>query len=558
MIFDDLELLNSKQTNEIIQEMIIDGRAGFFSWEIEAQSFDVLENFTGKNYKHIDTYRDFLKRFVFEKDLEMALQDLEYYMSGKVVTYQSTFRVLDNEENINWVFCKGSMSANRIFSGIMYNVSSSNLMQGHDLKTNLMNGVTFMRKLNNAIQSAERNNSAGALMVIDINNFTTIINKYGYDFGSRLLYKMSRVLLDVVGDYDEIGHFPYDKFMVLIKNVENAEEVEKISQEIFKIFEEAFDIDDIQVYLNIQIGITIFPKISSNAVRLLRFSDFAISYSRESGDNTAVLFNSNLLASYNREMDIENELPKALIDNELYLVYQPQLNIKTNKIIGFETLIRWENQNLGFISPAEFIPIAESKGYIVAIGHWIRRESIKTARVWLDKGIVFEKMAINVSAVEFRQKNFKETLLEICKYYDIPPEMIELEMTESTLMNTNDENIKMMDNLKAEGFNIALDDFGTGYSNFSTLLNFNVNTLKLDKSLIDNNENDVQRYFLKSLIGSKDFLHYQVVAEGVENQKELDVLHELDCDIIQGFHFCRPLPKLEMEEFIADFLELNK
>lgn len=252
-------------------------------------------------------------------------------------------------------------------------------------------------------------------------------------------------------------------------------------------------------------------------------------------------------------MDIENELPTAIPNKELFLVYQPQLELKSNKIIGFETLVRWNNKHLGFVSPAEFIVVAENKGYIVPIGRWIRKESIKTARSWLDQGIDFEKISINISSVEILQKDFKDRLIKVCRKYNVDPKMIELEITERTLLRMDEENSNVVSELIDEGFKMALDDFGTGYSNLSTLLTFDIHTLKLDKSLIDNLGNQKQLHILKGIIASKKHLYQNLVAEGVETKATVDILSELGCDSIQGYHFSKPLPKEEMEQFVADF-----
>ena len=553
MPLNDEGMLDNDQAKMILQKMVDAGRAGVFTWDIDKNRFRVMETFTGRTFDEINTLEEFLHKMVFHKDVRMALQDLNNFTQGVDAGYQSTFRILDYKGEIRWLFIKGTMQSENRMSAIMYDVTEGNLRQGHDLRTNLMNNDTFMRKLDLAIQCGKDTDQNGALLYIDIGNFHSILNRYGFDFGSSILYKFSRILLKFVGEQDDVARFPYDKFMILLNGITGLPEVEQTAQSIIELFEEPIVVEGKKIYLNINIGVTIFPEASSDVDELMRFSDFTIDHARQSGNKSAVFFDSELMASYNREMDIENELPSAIYNEELYLVYQPQLDLKNNRINGFEVLVRWNNQNMGFVSPGEFIPIAEEKGYIVGIGRWIREESLKTARRWLDLGIEFEKLSINISTVEIKQRDFKEQLLHLCTRYNIEPRMIELEITERTFMAMEDGEENLFNDIIKEGFKIALDDFGTGYSNLCSLLNFHINTLKLDKSVIDNIKDHKQRHIILGIIGAKTFLYDEIVAEGVEDKETMAILTDLGFDTIQGYYFSRPLSRDDLEQFIFDF-----
>ena len=553
MPLNDEGMLDNDQAKMILQKMVDAGRAGVFTWDIDKNRFRVMETFTGRTFDQINTLEEFLHKMVFHKDVRMALQDLNNFTQGVDAGYQSTFRILDYKGEIRWLFIKGTMQTENRMSAIMYDVTEGNLRQGHDLRTNLMNNDTFMRKLDLAIQCGKDTDQNGALLYIDIGNFHSILNRYGFDFGSSILYKFSRILLKFVGEQDDVARFPYDKFMILLNGITGLPEVEQTAQSIIELFEEPIVVEGKKIYLNINIGVTIFPEASSDVDELMRFSDFTIDHARQSGNKSAVFFDSELMASYNREMDIENELPSAIYKEELYLVYQPQLDLKNNRINGFEVLVRWNNQNMGFVSPGEFIPIAEEKGYIVGIGRWIREESLKTARRWLDLGIEFEKLSINISTVEIKQRDFKEQLLHLCTRYNIEPRMIELEITERTFMAMEDGEENLFNDIIKEGFKIALDDFGTGYSNLRSLLNFHINTLKLDKSVIDNIKDHKQRHIILGIIGAKTFLYDEIVAEGVEDKETMAILTDLGFDTIQGYYFSRPLSRDDLEQFIFDF-----
>ena len=558
MPLNDEGMLDNDQAKMILQKMVDAGRAGVFTWDIDKNRFRVMETFTGRTFDQINTLEEFLHKMVFHKDVRMALQDLNNFMTGVDASYQSTFRILDYNGEIRWLFIKGTMQSENRMSAIMYDVTEGNLRQGHDLRTNLMNNDTFMRKLDLAIQSGKDTDQNGALLYIDIGNFHSILNRYGFDFGSSILYKFSRILLEFVGEQDDVARFPYDKFMILLNGITALPEVEQIAQSIITLFDEPIFVEGKKIYLNINMGVTLFPEASSDVDELMRFSDFTINHARQSGHKSAVFFDSELMDSYNREMDIENELPSAIYNEELYLAYQPQLDLKNHRINGFEVLVRWTNRNIGFVSPGEFIPVAEKKGYIVGIGRWIREESFKTARRWLDLGIEFEKLSINISTVEIKQKDFKEQLLYLCDRYNIEPRMIELEITERTFMAIEDGEVNLFNDIVKEGFKIALDDFGTGYSNLGSLLNFQINTLKLDKSVIDNIKDLKQRHIILGIIGAKTYLYDEIVAEGVEDKETMAILEDLGFDTIQGYYFSRPLSRDDMEQFIFDFKATKK
>lgn len=400
MPINDEGMLGSNQAKTILQKIIDAGRAGLFSWDIDNHEFVFTEKITGRDFGKIDSLEEFLHKIVFEKDIELALQDLENFMTGKKEVYESTFRILDTENNIRWILCKGSMISDSIMSTMMYDLSERNLLKAHDHTTNLINQNTFLRKLKNSIHYSKRSGKKGALLYIGIDNFNTVLNKYGIDLSGSILYKVSRHLLNFVGEKDELASFPYNKFMLHLDNIHELDQVERIAKKITTMFESPILVDGQYIYLNINIGITFYPEVSTDIDELMRICNFAISHSRKSGSHAAIFTDSSLFASYNRDMEIENELPTALLNEEMFLVFQPQLNIKTNKISGVEVLLRWENKNIGKVSPADFIPVAEEKGFIVSIGRWIREESIKTARKWLDEGITFEKISINISSIE--------------------------------------------------------------------------------------------------------------------------------------------------------------
>ena len=553
MLFDKKGSMDEHEAHDIIENVVAAGDIGMFSWHMHTGTFELIEHISGYRLQGIHSLPDFLERYVFPKDLEIALQDLNNYLNGKEEVFQSTFRVLDSKDKMHWVFCKSTIMGSNKLAGLIYDVSANKMLKGNDYTTNLVDAKYLTRKLGNAIQNKQKENSIGALLYLEIDNLHSLINHYGFKFGSIVLYQMSRILLNFTSGKDEVSRFPNDKFMLLIDNVTSNDEIKNLGKKIIKMLEAPLIVEGLPVYLNVSIGMTLFPDADKDANELIRQSDFAISHSKEQGSNRASFFDTELMETFNRGMQIESELANALNNDEFYLVYQPQLNVVDNIITGFEVLLRWNNKRLGFVSPAEFIPVAEEKGYIVKTGRWLLQETIKTARSWIDLGLEFGTLSINVSPVELFQKDFRERLLETCGKYDVPPEKIKIEITERTVMNTNAKNITIINDLLADGFKISLDDFGMGYSNFNFLFEFEITTLKLDKSLVEHIKDKKRRLFIESILKLRDYKDFDVIAEGVETKEELDTLVGLGCRQIQGYYFSHPLKRSVAEKFLRDF-----
>lgn len=553
MLFDKKGSMDEHEAHDIIENVVAAGDIGMFSWHMHTGTFELIEHISGYRLQGIHSLPDFLERYVFPKDLEIALQDLNNYLNGKEEVFQSTFRVLDSKDKMHWVFCKSTIMGSNKLAGLIYDVSANKMLKGNDYTTNLVDAKYLTRKLGNAIQNKQKENSIGALLYLEIDNLHSLINHYGFKFGSIVLYQMSRILLNFTSGKDEVSRFPNDKFMLLIDNVTSNDEIKNLGKKIIKMLEAPLIVEGLPVYLNVSIGMTLFPDADKDANELIRQSDFAISHSKEQGSNRASFFDTELMETFNRGMQIESELANALNNDEFYLVYQPQLNVVDNIITGFEVLLRWNNKRLGFVSPAEFIPVAEEKGYIVKTGRWLLQETIKTARSWIDLGLEFGTLSINVSPVELFQKDFRERLLETCVKYDVPPEKIKVEITERTVMNSNAKNITIINDLLADGFKIALDDFGMGYSNFDFLFEFEITTLKLDKSLVEHIKDKKRRLFIESILKLRDYKDFDVIAEGVETKEELDTLVGLGCRQIQGYYFSQPLKRSVAEKFLRDF-----
>jgi len=297
-------------------------------------------------------------------------------------------------------------------------------------------------------------------------------------------------------------------------------------------------------------GIAIFPDDSSDKNQLKKFIDLSMYYSKNTGKNRYTFFDEKIYDVYLRDIVIEQEMKNAIENDELYLMYQPQVDIKNNRIIGFEALIRWNNKKLGNISPAEFIPLAEKNGEIINIGAWVIKSACKKIKELINKGYKFGTMSVNVSPIQFKKVDLYDLLVNICKENEIDSKVLEIEITEGTLIDLYKGNTEILNKLIQKGFRIAIDDFGTGYSSLNYLTMLPINTLKIDKCFVDNIHKEQNQAVIRCILELSRTLKYDVIAEGVEDKEQKDILMSLGCRRIQGYYFSKPICEDEIEELL--------
>ena len=302
-----------------------------------------------------------------------------------------------------------------------------------------------------------------------------------------------------------------------------------------------FEVNNKSIYCSISLGVSIYPRDANNLDILLKTADMAMHKAKEEGKNRYKFFDVDILTMLRRQYDIEKALRTAIERNEIFMVFQPKISIKGEKINGFEALVRWINSDLGFVSPAEFIPIAENTGLIVDIGKFIIEESFKKCKELYEISTAKFHIAINISDIQLREDGFIDYIAELLQKYEIPPEYIEFEITEGVIMQSVAKNIELLLGLKRLGVSIALDDFGTGYSSLSYLKRLPIDVLKIDKSFVDGiGVDEKSEYIAESIIKLSHSLDLKVVAEGVETREQLGYLDKMKCDVAQGYYFSKP------------------
>lgn len=539
---------------------------GVWEWNVNKDEMFIsekAEEIIGYKLNSIKNMNKLINAIAYERDKALAIQDLNDYINGVIPLYQSTFRIKTKNGKIRWVLFKGKIFKDEIencnlLSGIMLDVTENKVFEGCDNLTKIPNGVFFLEKLNYSIKMAKVNNKKGALIFIDIDNFKIFNDNLGHHFGNIILKLFSQSITTLLGKYGELARLEGDKFAILIHEFNDIKEVEEICNKIYEYLKKPFEIMDNQVYITVNLGVAVFPDNSSDSDELFKFCDFAMYESKRRGKNMYTFFYKQLSESYLRKVLIESELKNSIIKNELNISYQPQIDTLSNEIIGLEALLRWNNSKLGNISPGEFIPIAESIGYIIEIGNWVLDEALKTACMWKEKGYKFNTISVNISPIQLKRSDFKDNLLNSCAKYSVPPSLLEIEITEGTLMEICKDKIEVLNELMESGINIALDDFGTGYSSMNYLITLPVNTLKIDKSFIDNIENYKNKAVIESIVSLSKSLKYKIITEGVETRDQLDVLTDLGCNIIQGYYFSKPLPENEIEDLLKNKAKYSK
>jgi diguanylate cyclase (GGDEF)-like protein/PAS domain S-box-containing protein len=413
----------------------------------------------------------------------------------------------------------------------------------HDALTGLPNRFTLAVHLEHALARAERSKDKIGVMFIDLDNFKTINDTLGHHIGDLLLCEVARRISSAVRKSDIVARIGGDEFVVVLEAAPRLPvDAGTVAQKILERVSEPIRVDGNDLHTTPSIGIGIFPDDGADIETLMKNADVAMYHAKGAGRNNFQFYAEHMNRAAAIRIQIENRLRAALQNDELSLNYQPQVALGTQGVSGVEALIRWYNAELGQISPASFIPLAEEIGLIVPIGEWVLRTACVTAKRWLDAGIDFGVMAVNISPQQFRQRNFPERVETILAETGLPPERLELEITESTIMETAEIAIAMLVRLKELGLSLSVDDFGTGYSSLAYLKRFPIERLKIDRSFISDLENDpTDAAIASAVIALAHSLSLEVVAEGVETQTQADFLLGQGCDSVQGYFFSRPV-----------------
>jgi diguanylate cyclase (GGDEF)-like protein/PAS domain S-box-containing protein len=424
----------------------------------------------------------------------------------------------------------------------------------YDSLTSLPNRLLLKEHLNYTLKQAQRHDHMVAVLFLDLDRFKRINDTLSHSVGDSLLQGVAERLVQCVRKSDiiarhasdevtNLAHFGGDEFTLLLPKIIHVEDAARVARRLLRTLSDPFMLDTHEVVITTSIGISVYPADGQDVDSLLKNADTAMYHAKDMGGNCYQFYSQSMNAKAFERLTLEHNLRKALENEEFLLYYQPQLDLHTDKIVGVEALIRWQHPEMGIISPAEFIPLAEETGLILPLGTWVLRTACAQSKVWQKVGLGSLRVGVNLSALQFRQQDLLETISQVLRDTGVDPQYLELELTESTIMRQAKETITTLQALKAMGIRIAIDDFGTGYSSLGYLKRFPIDTLKIDRSFVkDIPTNADDTAITTAIIAMAHTLKLSVVAEGVETTDQLAFLQTQHCDEIQGYLLSKPVP----------------
>jgi len=412
----------------------------------------------------------------------------------------------------------------------------------YDALTGLPNRTLLQDRLSKALASARRQKDKVALLFLDLDRFKMINDSLGHSLGDLLLQDVAERLKRWAREQDTVARLGGDEFLIVLTRIKDVADAAVAAERLMDKMTAEFVVEGHSLGINCSVGISMFPEHGADGETLIKNADAAMYSAKENGRNHLRFFTADMNAQVVERLILENSLRLALEKRELFLVYQPQMDMATGRITGLEALLRWQHPELGLVPPDRFIRIAENSGLIMPIGEWVLRTACSQARKWQDEGLPAVSVAVNVSAVQFRQEDFCQVIKRVLHETGLAPQYLELELTESLLLANADVTFSVLQELKAMGLTLAIDDFGTGYSSFSYLRQFRVSKLKIDRSFVrDVAVNPDDAAITTAIISMAKSLNLKVIAEGVENEAQMSFLRAHHCDEIQGYYFSKPL-----------------
>jgi len=551
---------------------------GNWEWDVQADKFYCSEEFYrifGIDPLSFDGKYLSLLNFVHPADREFVNTSIEEALNEKKL-YSIDHRVLLPDGTERTVYAKGEVIVNgsgaaNWMVGTVQDITDRKQTEDQirylayfDGLTGLPNRTFFKEHLERAIVYATRHKKMIALLFLDMDRFKNINATLGHDAGDKLLKNMADRLKTSVRKTDSICHEGHelvgtvsrlggDEFTILLTDIVQIQDVSRVALRVLELISKPFSLDGHEIVITASIGISIYPNDSTDIVHLIKDADTAMYRAKDLGKNNFQFYTQSMNAKAFELLVMEGQLHKALEREEFFLHYQPQVDIRTGRIVGVEALVRWQHPKLGMVSPASFIPLAEETGLIIPIDEWVLKTACSQNKKWQTAGFPPVKVSINLSAKHFARINLMETIAKIVRDTGMDPHYLDLEITEGVLIRNVKELITIFQELKGIGVSLLIDDFGTGYSSLSYLKKFPLDVLKIDQSFVREITTDSgSAAITKTIIEMAHNLHLRALAEGVETEAQFTFLLENGCDVFQGYLFSKPQPAEEVARFLQN------
>lgn len=566
--FEELEKQsNALALSEQRYELAVEGAdCGIWDWEVEKDIYYLSakwKSYLGYDDNEIEnTFYGFIN-IVHPNDREEVISRIEAYISGKINSYESIYRMICKNGEEKWVLSKAkvikdSKGKNTRMAGSHTDITEQKIIQNQfkslaysDMLTELPNRLSFELMVNDLINDIKKENSNKkfALVYMDVDNFKHINDTLGHVSGDLLLKYIANILKSEVKSSDIIARLGGDEFAIVFKDIEDKEEVIGKIQELLKYLRRPWIIDQQEFFISHSIGIVTYPEDGESLSILLKNSDVAMYFVKKNMKDDYSFYIPEIQEENSKKIKMINDLRHAIYNNEFTLFYQPIIDLNNGKITGAEALIRWINPIKGMISPMEFIPLAEEFGLIHDIERWILKTAVTQKKQWEDMGYGDIKISINISGKSVTRAGFVNEIKELLSEAKIENDKIQFEVTETALMEDLNESTKVLREIKDMNVKIALDDFGTGYSSLTYLKKLPIDVVKLDRDFIRNiSEISEDEVVAKNIINLTHQLNFKIVAEGIETKEHLEFLRLNDCDYGQGYLFSKPITKEELEK----------
>lgn len=541
---------------------------GIWEWDIQTGAVQTnkafAEMFGFEPAQPLSLHQDDIQRRLHPVDKEKANQAMIECLKGGVDAYRSEHRMFKNDLTVLWIQDRGRVTERNAQGRAIRMIGSfTDITAIHqreeqirrlayfDALTNLPNRPHLEKTITEAIQRANQQHEQIALLFMDLDHFKHVNDSLGHFTGDQLLREVGLRLTKAAGNDSYVSRLGGDEFVVVLEHCTPAL-AEYTAKQIQAQLSVPYDLEGRSLLVTPSIGVSFYPDDADNFETLLRHADLAMYAAKERGRNDYCLFDIEMNQAAHERLQIEEELHSALENQELSLHYQPQVDIYTGKIIGAEALLRWQRSDGSMVPPFRFIPVAEECGLINPIGEWVIQQACQQAKAWQDAGLPKIVIAVNLSAIQFRQKRLFDIVHQALEHSGLEPGWLELEITEGALMEDTASAVVLLERLKQLGINLAIDDFGTGYSSMGYLKHFPVDKLKIDRSFVmELMESNQDRAIAQAVIALGHCLGLKVIAEGVEEEHQLDILRNDLCDEYQGYYFSRPLPPQEFVKLLS-------